>query len=119
MADSMLILITKAPYGLEEAFAGARLALGGKVSGLMDTSNVLLMGDGVLNALEAQTPAAVGMPSNLEALQDIMDLDGEVYCLEPDLRLRARDMKVLDGVKLVSWSEARAIVRAHQLVNTF
>jgi tRNA 2-thiouridine synthesizing protein C len=119
MADSLLVLITKGPYGLEEAFAGARLALGGKVSGLMETSNILLIGDGTLNALQSQNPGAVGMPSNLEALQDVMDLDGEVYCVEEDLRQRAGDMKVLDGVKLVSWEEARAVVTAHQLVNTF
>jgi len=119
MADSLLVLITKAPYGLEEAFAGARLALGGKVSGLMETSNILLMGDGTLNALETQKPEAVGMPSNLEALQDVMDLDGEVYCVEPDLRQRAGGMKILDGVKLVSWDEAREIVKRHQLINTF
>jgi tRNA 2-thiouridine synthesizing protein D len=119
MAESLLVLITKAPYGLEEAFAGARLALGGKVSGIMNNSNVLLIGDGTLNALEAQAPGAVGMPSNLEALQDIMDLDGQVYCVEADLRERVGDMKVLDGVKLISWDEAREVVKAHQLVNTF
>ncbi|MDW5563021.1 MAG: DsrE family protein [Methanomassiliicoccus sp.] len=119
MAESLLVLITKPPYGLEEAFAGARLALGGKVSGIMDNSNLLLMGDGTLNALETQSPGAVGMPSNLEALQDIIDLDGSVYCVEPDLRARAGDMKVLEGVKLISWEEARAVVKAHQLVNTF
>jgi tRNA 2-thiouridine synthesizing protein C len=115
----MLILITRSPYGMEEAFAGARLALGGKVSGLMDNSNVLLIGDGTLNALEDQNPGAVGMPSNLEALQDIMDLDGGVYCVEPDLRARVGNMKVLEGVKLISWAEAREIVKAHQLVTTF
>ena len=115
----MLVLITRPPYGLEEAFAGARLALGGKVSGVMDETSVLLIGDGTLNALEAQNPAAVAMPSNLEALQDILDLDGQVFCVEPDLRERVGDMKVLDGIKLVSWTEAREIVKAHKLVNTF
>jgi tRNA 2-thiouridine synthesizing protein D len=119
MADSLLVLITKPPYGSEDAFAGARLALGGKVSGLMDNSSILLIGDGTLNVLEAQVPGAVGMPSNLEALQDVLDLDGQVYCVEPDLRRRAGDMKVLDGIKLISWEEAREIVKAHQLVNTF
>jgi tRNA 2-thiouridine synthesizing protein C len=119
MADSLLVLITKGPYGLEEAFAGARLALGGKVSGLMENSNILLMGDGTLNALEAQRPEAVGMPSNLAALQDFLDMEGEVYCVEPDLRQRAGNMKTLEGVKLVTWAEAREIVKKHQLVNTF
>jgi tRNA 2-thiouridine synthesizing protein C len=113
------VLITKSPYGLEEAFAGARLALGGKVSGLMETSNILLMGDGTQNALETQRPEAVGMPSNLAALQDFLDLEGEVYCVEPDLRQRVGNMKTLEGVKLVTWAEAREIVKKHQLVNTF
>lgn len=119
MAESLLVLITKGPYGFEEAFAGARLALGGKVSGLMENSNLLLIGDGTLNALEAQKPEAVGMPSNAAALQDILDLEGEIYCVEEDLRRRVGDMKVIDGVKLVSWAEARDIVKKHQLVNTF
>lgn len=119
MAESMLVLITRPPYGLEEAFAGARLALGGKVSGVMDETSVLLIGDGTLNGLEAQNPAAVAMPSNLEALQDILDLDGQVFCVEPDLRERVGDMKVLDGIKMISWDEAREIVNAHQLVTTF
>jgi tRNA 2-thiouridine synthesizing protein C len=119
MAESLLVLVTKGPYGLEEAFAGARLALGGKVSGLMENSNILLIGDGTLNALEAQRPEAVGMPSNLAALQDFMDLEGEVYCVEPDYRQRVGNMKPYEGVKMVSWAEAREIVKKHQLVNTF
>lgn len=119
MAESLLVLITKAPYGMEEAFAGARLALGGMVSGLMENSGILLIGDGTLNALEAQAPGAVGMPSNLEALQDVLDLDGRVYCVEEDLHARAGDMKVLEGIKLISWEEARGVVKSYQLVNTF
>jgi tRNA 2-thiouridine synthesizing protein D len=119
MAESILILITKAPYGAEEAFAGARLALGGLVSGIMGKASILLIGDGTLNAVEAQRPEAIGMPSNLAALQDLMDLDGEVFCVEEDLRQRFGDQKVLDGVKLISWAEAREVVKAHQLINTF
>lgn len=93
--------------------------MGGKVSGLMEHSNILLIGDGVINALEAQAPEALGMPSNIGALQDFIDLEGEVYCVEEDLRQRAGDMKVLDGIKMISWEQARAVVREHQLINTF
>jgi tRNA 2-thiouridine synthesizing protein C len=119
MAESLLVLITKGPYGYEEAFAGARLVLGGKVSGLMDNSSILLIGDGTLNAVADQKPEAVGMPSNLAALQDFIDMEGEVYCVEEDFRQRVGDMKVMDGIKLVSWTEARDIAKKHQLINTF
>jgi sulfur relay (sulfurtransferase) DsrF/TusC family protein len=104
---------------MEEACAGARLALGGKVSGLMENTNILLMGDGTLNALAAQNHEVVGMPSNRAALQDFIDLEGEVYCVEPDLRQRAGDMEAMEGVKMVSWAEARDLVKKHQLVSTF
>ncbi len=119
MAEGLLVLIAKSPYGAEEAFAGARLALGCKVSGVMDNVAILLMGDGTLNAYKGQKPEAVGMPSNLDALQDFMDLDGPIYCVEQDLRQRAGDVEALDGVKMVSWDEARDIVKSYQLVNTF
>lgn len=119
MAESIAVLLMKPPYGTEEGFAGARLALGGLVSGLVPKATVFLIGDGTLNALEAQRPEAIGMPSNLAALQDLMDLEGEVYCVEEDLRHRVGDMAVMDGVKMVSWAEARDLIKQHQLVTTF
>jgi sulfur transfer complex TusBCD TusB component (DsrH family) len=51
--------------------------------------------------------------------QDFIDMEGEVYCVEEDFRQRVGDMKVMDGIKLVSWTEARDIAKKHQLVNTF
>lgn len=119
MAESLLILITKGPYGLEEAFAGARLALGCKVSGVMENAAILLIGDGTLNACKDQRSEAVGMPSNLAALQDFMDLDGVIYCVEQDLRHRVDDVEVLEGVNMITWEQAREVISSYQLVNTF
>ncbi len=119
MADDLLVLITKPPYGLEDAFAGMRLALGGLVSGLVPSTSTLLMGDGTLNAIADQRPEALGMPSNVEAIQDLLDLDSPVYCVEEDLRERAGPVKVMDGVKLISWAEARKVLQEHHLVTTF
>ncbi len=119
MAESLLILITKGPYGLEEAFAGARLALGCKVSGIMENAAILLIGDGTLNACKGQRSEAVGMPSNLAALQDFMDLEGVIYCLEQDLRHRVGETEVLEGVNMITWDQAREIIKSYQLVNTF
>ena len=82
MAKSLLVLITKAPYGFEEAFAGLRAGLGMLASGQVPVSNALLVGDGTLNAVAAQKPEAVRMPSNVEALNDLMDFEAKVYCRE-------------------------------------
>jgi len=119
MADKMIVLIRKPPYGTEEAFAGARLALGGLVSGVIAKADVLLIEDGTLNAISSQVPTAIGMPSNGEALQDIMDMGGEVFCVMEDLNLRIDDAKVLDGIKLIRRTDVRSIVDQYQVVNTF
>lgn len=119
MADSIAVLITKPPYGAEEGFAGSRLALACFVSGIVPKATLLLVGDGTLNAIATQRPEAIGMPSNLAALQDVIDLDGEVYCAEEDLRLRVGDIPVMEGVKLVSWHDLREVLDQHTLVTTF
>jgi len=119
MAESIAVMITRAPYGLEEGFAGARLALACMVSGIVPKVSIILVGDGTLNALTAQKPEAVAMPSNLEALQDVLDMDSPVYCAEEDLRSRVGDMEVMQGIKLISWEEVRGILRDHELITTF
>ncbi len=49
MAESTLVLVMRPPYGLEEAFAGLRLALAMAVNGMK--TSVVLAEDGVYNAL--------------------------------------------------------------------
>lgn len=119
MADSILILCTRAPYGTEEGFAGLRLSLAMLASGLVGRSSVLLVGDGTLNAVATQEPTAIGMPSNAEAISDLADFEGEVFVVEEDLKDRVGDVPILEGVKKVTWDQARTIIKDHALVTTF
>jgi tRNA 2-thiouridine synthesizing protein D len=119
MAQSILILATKAPYGTEDFFAGARLSLAMLASGSISRSTVLMVGDGALNAVASQNPGAIGMPSNVEAINDLADFEGEVYVLEDDLKVRVGDVPIIDGVKKISWEKARELIMDHELVTTF
>ncbi len=119
MANSLLVLITKPPYGYEEAFAGSRLALGMVSSGNVGQCNLLLVGDGTLNAVATQNPEIIGMPSNMEALQDMTEMDSKVYCVKQDLDERAPGASVLNFVEMVDWEKARKIIDEHQMVTTF
>lgn len=119
MSDDLLTIITKQPYGSEDAFAGMRLALGNLVSGLVPDAAVLLIGDGTLNAVAAQRPEAVGMPSNLGALQDLLDMDAPVYCVEGDLRARVGSAETLEGVTMIDWHGARELLSRYHMVTTF
>ncbi len=119
MADSILFIMTKPPYGFEEFFAGARASLAMLASGLIGRSTLLLVGDGTLNAVATQDPAAVKMPSNVEAINDLADFEGEVYCIAEDLEARVGEVPVIEGVKMISWEKARELVSDHQMVTTF
>jgi len=119
MAKSVLVLITKPPYGFEEAFAGSRLGLGMLSSGNVEKCNILLVGDGTLNAVDAQKPEVVRMPSNMEALQDMTDFDAKVYCVRSDLEERVGQVPVLGFIEMIDWEAARKIMAEHDMVTTF
>jgi tRNA 2-thiouridine synthesizing protein C len=119
MSQSILVLATKAPYGTEDFFAGARLALAMLASGSISRSTVLMVGDGTLNAVATQDSSAIAMPSNKEAINDLFDLEGEVFVVEDDLKSRVGDVPVVEGVQKISWEKARELIIDHELVTTF
>lgn len=119
MAKSLLTLVTKPPYGFEEAFAGLRAGLGMLASGQVPVSNALLVGEGTLNAVAAQKPEAIKMPSNIEAINDLLDFEAKVYVVREDLQRIAGDVPLLEGVELIDWEKARQVIAEHDMVTTF
>lgn len=118
MADSILVLVTRPPYGLEEAFAGLRLALAMVVNGMK--TSVVLAEDGVYNAVAAQKADAVKMPSNMEATKELYDFDVPVYVVKEDLEERdVPESALFEGLKVVPASKVRELVEEHSVTTTF
>jgi len=118
MANSILVLVTRSPYGLEEAFAGLRLALAMGVNGMK--TSVLMIEDGVFNAVGTQRSDAVKMPSNIEATKELYDFEVPVYVVKEDLDARGiSESKLFEGLKVVPASYARDLLKEHDVVTTF
>ncbi len=118
MAESMLVLVTKPPYGLEDAFAGLRLGLAMAVNGM--TVSVVMLEDGVYNAVAGQKPDAVGMPSNVDATTELYDFDVSVYVVKEDLAERGlADATTVEGLKSVDRGALIEMVSTHDVVTTF
>lgn len=118
MANSTLVLITRAPYGLEEAFAGLRLALAMGVNGMK--TSVIMLEDGVYNAVGTQNAEAVKMPSNMEATKELYDFDVPVFVVKEDLEARGiPEQKLFDGLKVVPAATLKELVAGHDVVTTF
>ena len=77
------------------------------------------MGDGTLNALVGQDSKAIDMPSNVDTVTDLDDFEGEVYCIEEDLRERLEDIELISNVQMISWDRIGEIIKEHDLVTTF
>lgn len=118
MAESTLVLVTRSPYGLEEAFAGLRLALAMAVNGMK--TSVVLAEDGVYNALASQKSDAVKMPSNMEATKELYDFDVPVYVVKEDLDEREiAESTLFEGLTVVPASKVKELVEEHSVVTTF
>ena len=118
MAESTLVLVMRSPYGLEEAFAGLRLALAMAVNGMK--TSVVLAEDGVYNALASQKAEAVKMPSNMDATKELYDFDVPVYVVKEDLDERGISESMLfEGLKVVPASKIKELVDEHSVVTPF
>lgn len=92
MIGSICVLIRKAPYGTEDAFAGLKLGLATIANGM--ETKVILLDDGIFNALELQNPEKIGMPSIIDAIKDLLSLDVKIYCVQE--HFEARNIKKQD-----------------------
>lgn len=118
MASSILVLITKPPYGLEEAFAGLRMALAMGVNGMK--TSVLFVEEGVYNAVGKQRADALRMPSNIDATKDLYEFDVPVYVVSEDLEARGiQESRLFEGLKVIPAVKARELMAKHDVVTTF
>lgn len=118
MADSMLVIVTRPPYGLEDAFAGLRLALAMGVNGMK--VSVVEVEDGVYNAVADQKPEAVGMPSNVEATTELYDFDVSVHVVKEDLEERGvAESSLVEGVKVIRRDDLKGLLAEHDVTTTF
>lgn len=120
MINSILTLVCKAPYGREDAFAGLRFALSQIASGAMDKSDTILLEDGVYNALKGQKSEEIGMPSNFDATEDLIDLEGKVFCIKEDLDEREiGEDNILEDIEIILKENLPKLIQDYDVVATF
>lgn len=118
MAESICIILRRAPYGGVDAAEAVRHALGG-VSEEMDT-RLVLFDSGVYAALKAQDPSGTEYDSIGGGIGDCVDMDVKVYADKSSLRAtHLEEGDILEGVKVISSSEASDIVMKSDKVMIF
>ena len=117
---SILTIVKSAPYGREDAFAGLRFSLSQIAAGMLDTCDTLLIEDGIYNAKKNQDTFAIRMPSNLDATEDLLDLDGRVFAVREDIESRyLTDGDLLEGVEIITIAEMPQLMEEYDAFATY
>jgi sulfur relay (sulfurtransferase) DsrF/TusC family protein len=120
MVKSIMTIIKSAPYGREDAFAGLRFSLSQIAAGMLDTCDTLLIEDGIYNAKKNQDTFAIRMPSNLDATEDILDLDGRVFVVREDMESRYLTVEdLLEGVEIITIAEMPQLMEEYDAFATY
>lgn len=106
MKMAIVITISQAPFGHENAFAGLYVGSASLSKGLEVV--VLLLGDGVYNARKGQvdTLKNIYMPPTEAQVQDILDMGGRVIAEREALWERGIEFpELLEGVEVMESSK--------------
>ena len=99
--DSIVIIITMAPYGREDSFNGLYLPIVTIAEEVK--TEVLLIEDGVFCALKAERAKDMKYPSVSELVSSTLILEGKVYADTLSCEVRGiKGDELLEGVELVS-----------------
>ena len=118
MINSMCVLIRKAPYGTEDAFAGLKLGLATIANGM--ETKVILMEDGVFNAMKHQKSEKIHMPSIIDAINDLLSLDVKIYCVLDHLIERGIEKEnLMDEINFIDEKNISDIVLSCDAMTAF
>ena len=120
MIKRILTIVKSAPYGREDAFAGLRFSLSQIAAGMVDSCDTILVEDGIYNAKLDQRSAVIRMPSNLDAVEDLLDLDGLVFLVREHMEARGLGPgDMLEGVKIISLADVSKLAEAYDAFVTY
>lgn len=118
VAEKVCMMVRKAPIGSNDALEAFRLSLGLFVADVEAT--VILVGDGVLNALRNLDGKEVKRPTPQEYLEAIADSGLSIWAVQEDLMTRGlSEAAVEDFVQIASWEQLAPRLEAEHLIWAF
>ena len=113
--SNLCVVISHAPYGREDAFAGLRTVVVSATRGI--PSDAIVTGDGVWNLVRDQWSETLGLPSNEESVHDVIEAGGKVYADAESLEERGLTTEdLVDGVNVMPFSEVADFILSHDAV---
>ncbi len=116
---SLLIYCTHGTYGRDDDAYGALLQANHAVARGMDVALVLVE-DGVLLCKKGQDPSKIGLPNNLDEINDFIELNGNLIVCKESLKERGvNDDELIDGAEIVPFLNILDLIEKSEITLTF
>lgn len=118
MADKICILVRKPPVGSKNSLEAFRVSLGLYVGDV--TATIVLLGDGVFNAVRGVDPELAGRPSMKLFVDEVVDCEITPKLVREDAQERGlEEADLAEFAELISRQELGKILQEHELVVAF
>lgn len=118
-SGKMLIYGTHGTYGRDDDAYGTLLAANSALAKGMEVTLVLI-DDGAVMAKKNQDTAKIGLPNNLNDIQDFMDLDGKLVVIRESIEERGiSESELVDETTVIPLSEMVQLIQEHDISLTF
>ena len=112
---SLLIYVTHGTYGRDDDGFGALMAANSALAKGIDTT-IVLMDDGVAMAKSGQDTSRIGLPNNLDDLQDFLELDGRLIAVKECLEERGISLdELVENVEIIEFRDIGQIIEDHNV----
>ena len=119
MAATVLIYCVHGTYGRDDDGYGAMLMTNAALAKGMDAT-LVLVDDGVAIAVAGQDTARIGLPNNLEEVQNTFDLGGRILVVRESLAERGiREDELIDDAVVIPASDVAALMIENDVTLTF
>lgn len=116
---SVLVYCTHGTYGRDDDTYGAVLQANHAVARGM-TVTMVLIEDGVMMGMKKQNPGKIGLPNNVNELQDFLDLGGRLVIINESLKQRGiLPEEIIDGAEIIPFLNLINIISQHDISLTF
>lgn len=115
--EKALFLVRSAPYGTASSGEAYRAIIG--LGGMGLPTSVVLMCDGVFNAVKGQEPAELDMQPIEKAYESISEFDVTLYILDKSAEDRGLNKEGLIDAEIIDCDKLKQLIDDHDCVISF
>lgn len=116
---SLLIYCTHGTYGRDDDAYGALLQANHAVARGMDVA-LVLVDDGVLLSKKAQNPSKIGLPNNLDEINDFIELGGKLIVSKESLEERGvNEIEIVKDAIITPFLDIVELIEKSDITVTF